>query len=99
MDRKEATIRKWYQTWGIAHSFVSPTIPPLKFFIHTNNLRAPAVLGLGVVISFVEGQPRTAKELPVALDIDVVVQPIAGPVVKATEAKPVVAKPSGEVKS
>jgi hypothetical protein len=46
--------------------------------------------------AFVEGEPRTAKELPVALDIEVVVPPV----VNAAEVKPVVvAKPAGEVKS
>jgi hypothetical protein len=79
MDRKRAIIRKWYESWGIAHAFVSPSIPPDKFFIHTNNLKLKGTaLGLGVEITFVEGAPRTAKELPVALEIEVVPVPAAG---------------------
>jgi hypothetical protein len=92
MDRKAATIRKWYGTWGIAHSFVSPSIPPRKFFIHINNLQSPAVLDLGVEISFVEGAPRTVKELPTALEIGVM-----PPVVKA--AGPLASLKKTEVKS
>jgi hypothetical protein len=76
MQRRTATIRKWYGSWGIAHAFVSPTVPPQKYFIHENNRKDTAVvLDLGVEISFVEGEPRTPKELPQALDIEVVVLP------------------------
>jgi hypothetical protein len=95
MSRKVATIRKWYGTWGIAHSFVSPSIPPNKFFIHINNLNSPhTVLGLGVEISFVEGEPRAAKELPVALEIEAVPAALVKPAVQTAEVKP-----SSEVKS
>lgn len=70
-SRKLSTIRKWYGSWGIAHTFVSPNTPPQKFFIHINNRKSPeTVLAIGVRISFVEGEPRTAGELPQALDID-----------------------------
>jgi hypothetical protein len=94
MSRKVATIRKWYGTWGIAHSFVSPSIPPNKFFIHINNLNSPdTVLGLGVEISFVEGEPRTTKELPAALEIETVLVAPVKPVVKTAEVNP-----SSEVK-
>ncbi len=72
MERKVATIRKWYGSWGIAHCFVSPTTPPQKFFIHTKNLSSPeAFLGLDVKITFIQGEPRSSRELPVALEIEV----------------------------
>jgi hypothetical protein len=76
MSRKIATIRRWYGTYGIAHAFVSPTIPPQKYFIHNNNRKDPAaVLAIGVQISFVEAPSRNQGELPQALEINVVSVP------------------------
>lgn len=85
--RKEATIRKWYGSWGIAHGYAGPDTPPNKFFIHTSNRTSQeAILNLGVKISFTEGPARTAKELPVALEIEVVpILPLASPVKKNGE--------------
>lgn len=75
MNRRTATLRRWYSTWGIAHelSSSSPNTPPRKYFVHKANLRDKATtLALGVCISFTEGEPRTANELPQALDVEVV---------------------------
>ena len=75
MNRKTATLRRWYGTWGVAHelSSSSPNTPPRKYFIHQANLRdKTTALTLGMCISFVQGEPRTAGELPQAMEIEVV---------------------------
>jgi hypothetical protein len=73
--KKVATIRKWFETWGVAHSFANPNTPPQKFFVHVNNRLSPeTALGLDVKISFVQGEPRTLRELPQALEIEAVPQ-------------------------
>jgi hypothetical protein len=75
MQRKTATLRRWYGTWGVAHELSSsgPNTLPRKYFVHQANLQdKTAVLALGVCVSFTEGDPRTAGELPQALDIVVV---------------------------
>lgn len=95
MSHKISTIRKWYGTWGIAHTFVSPNTPPQKFFVHLNNRKSPdAVLEIGTRISFMEGEPRTAGELSQALDIE-----LAPPLpVEAAKTKTAEVNPSSEVK-
>ena len=76
MNRKTATLRRWYDnTWSIAYetSSSTATAPPRKYFVHRANLRdKTAALAPSVCISFVQGEPRTAGELPQALEIEVV---------------------------
>ncbi len=74
MQRKTATIRRWYGTWGVAHELSSsgPNTLPRKYFVHQANLHdKTTTLALGVCISFTEGDPRTTGELPQALDITI----------------------------
>jgi hypothetical protein len=78
MQRKTGFIRRWYNSWGIAHETgnATPNDPPQKFFVHRNNQQdKTASLAIGVKISFTAGAPRGVGELPQALDIEVVALP------------------------
>jgi hypothetical protein len=67
--RITATIRTWTgKGWGIANAY-----PDRRFFVHVSQAVSEEVqlaLALNTKITFEEGAPRNAGELPAALQIE-----------------------------
>jgi hypothetical protein len=88
--RITGTIRKWTgKGWGLANSY-----PDRRWFVHVSqavNEETQLALGLGVRISFEEGAPRSAVDLPAALNIELAPIPVkqAQSVEKADASAPV----------
>ena len=73
MDTRTGRIVKWVadKGWGIINSYAVHSAPE-KFFVHFSNCASRESIAVGVKVSFTPGPPRSANELPVALQVEIV---------------------------